>query len=128
MISDIEILINLKGSCKDKYCSLNASIISFGWTSPFFSEIFCTTSANSCCIDLGNLNPKQWSITNATPPLPDWLLILTNGSYSLPRSLGSTGKYGTCHIFEPLSSYFFIPLFIASWCEPENAVNTKFPA
>ena len=37
-------------------------------------------------------------------------------------------RYGTCHIFEPLSSYFFIPLFIASWCEPENAVNTKFPA
>ena len=29
-ISDIEILIKLKGYCKVKYCSLNASIISFG--------------------------------------------------------------------------------------------------
>ena len=67
-------------------------------------------------------------MTKATPPLPDWLLIRTIGSYFRPMSAGSIGRYGTSQIVLWCSCIACTPLLMASWCEPEKAVNTSAPA
>jgi len=38
------------------------------------------------------------------------------------------GKYGTSHMVAPVFSSAANPLRMASWCEPEKAVNTSSPA
>ncbi|MNW52939.1 hypothetical protein D3C74_304790 [compost metagenome] len=70
------------------------------------------------------------------PPLPDCELTRITASYERPTSLGSIGRYGTpqTRSSTPLpaasacAAMASRPFLIASWCEPENAVNTRSPA
>lgn len=68
-------------------------------------------------------------------PFPDWELMRMTSSYVRPMSPGSMGRYGTSHGASPgltpdaaaRSVCRAMPLAMASWWVPENAVCTRSP-